>query len=164
MLMPRNFALYINGHQCKKAQKLKINFNDLFLDEVALRKTFIERNTEHNLELEDQKDAFNGIFEEILKKATAIDQTMLGAVKAEHTRLLNSLKHLEKSIVRAEERNHESEIDQLLGLKNKLFPNGIAQERYDNLLNFYTNDPGFIQKLIHAFDPIDFKYNVLLED
>jgi bacillithiol biosynthesis cysteine-adding enzyme BshC len=164
MLMPRNFALYINGHQCKKAQKLKINFKDLFLDEVALRKTFIERNTEHVLDLGEQKDAFNGIFEEILKKATAVDQTMLGAVKAEHTRLLNSLKHLEKRIVRAEERNHESEIDQLLGLKNKLFPNGIAQERYDNLLNFYTNDPAFIQKLFNAFDPLDFKYNVLLED
>jgi bacillithiol biosynthesis cysteine-adding enzyme BshC len=164
MLMPRNFALYINGHQCKKAQKLKINFKDLFLDEVALRKTFVERNSENVLSLEGQKSAFNEIFEEILAKAIAVDQTMSGAVKAEQTRLLNSLKHLEKRILRAEERNHESEIDQLLGLKNKLFPNGIAQERYDNLLNFYINDPGFIQKLFNAFDPMDFKYNVLLEE
>ena len=89
---------------------------------------------------------------------------MHGAVKAEQTRLLNSLKHLEKRIVRAEERNHESEIEQLLTLKNKLFPNGIAQERYDNLLNFYINDPQFIQKLYNAFDPLDFRYNVLLEE
>ena len=164
MLMPRNFALYITGHQCRKAQKLKINFKDLFLDEVALRRTFIERNSTNILNLEDQKLAFNEIFEQILDKAVAVEQTMLGAVKAEQTRLLNSLKQLEKRILRAEERNHESEIEQLLGLKNKLFPNGIAQERYDNLLNFYTNDPAFIEKLFQAFDPLDFRYYVLLEE
>lgn len=164
MLMPRNFALYMNGHQYKKAQKLKIDYKDLFLDDIALRKIFIERNTKHELNLNEQKEAFNAIFDQILAKATEVDQTMHGAVKAEQTRLLNSLKHLEKRIIRAEERNHESEIEQLLTLKNKLFPNGIAQERYDNLLNFYINDPQFIQKLHSAFDPLDFRYNVLLEE
>ncbi|TLU97971.1 bacillithiol biosynthesis cysteine-adding enzyme BshC [Dyadobacter luticola] len=163
MLMPRNFALYLTANQCRKAQKLKIDFKDLFLDEVALRRIFIDRNSEHNLSLEEQKNAFNQVFDQILSKAVDIDQTMYGAVKAEHTRLLNSLKSLEKRLTRAEERNHESEIDQLLGLKNKLFPNGVAQERYDNLLSFYINDPDFIQKLIEAFDPLDFRYNVLLE-
>jgi bacillithiol biosynthesis cysteine-adding enzyme BshC len=163
-LMPRNFALYISGHQSKKAKKLKINYQDLFLDEVALRKIFIERNTERVLDLNDEKVRFEQLFDEILAKAVAVDQTMLGAVKAEQTRLLNSLKHLEKRIVRAEERNHESEIEQLLALKNKLFPNGIAQERYDNLLGFYINDPDFIQKLFNAFNPLDFSYNVILEE
>ena len=164
MLMPRNFALYINGQQSKKAQKLKIQYKDLFLDEVALRKIFIEKNSEHMLSLEDQKAAFNDIFDAILDKATAVDQTMHGAVKAEQQRLLNSLKHLEKRIIKAEERNHESEINQLLSLKNKLFPNGIAQERYDNLLNFYINDPEFIDNLFDVFDPLDFKYNVIIDE
>ncbi len=163
-LMPRNFALYINGHQSKKARKLKISYKDLFLDEVALRKTFIERNSERVLDLNAEKEEFDKVFDAILSKAVAVDQTMLGAVKAEQTRLLNSLKQLEKRIVRAEERNHESEIEQLLGLKNKLFPNGIAQERYDNLLSFYINDPEFIQKLYNAFNPLDFSYNVILEE
>lgn len=163
MLMPRNFALYMTGQQAKKAQKLKIDYKELFLDEIALRKTFIERNTEHVLDLAEQKEAFGAIFDQILAKATEVDPTMFGAVKAEQTRLLNSLKQLEKRIIRAEERNHESEIEQLMTLKNKLFPNGIAQERYDNLLNFYINDPQFIQKLYNAFDPLDFRYNVLLE-
>ena len=164
MLMPRNFGMYIHNQQAKKVQKLKISYKDLFLDEVALRKTFIERNSTHILSLADEKDAFNAVFDAILDKAKAVDQTMHGAVKAEQTRLLNSLKHLEKRIVKAEERNHESEINQLLSLKNKLFPNGIAQERYDNLLNFYVNDPDFIEKLFDLFDPLDYKYNVMIED
>jgi bacillithiol biosynthesis cysteine-adding enzyme BshC len=163
MLIPRNFAMYISSQQKEKAEKLKIDYQDLFLDEVALRRGFVERNTVHTLELNEQKVSFQEIFGEILGKAVAVDKTMEGAVKAEQARLLKSLANLEKRIRRAEERNHESEINQLLGLKNKLFPNGTAQERYDNFLNFYMNDPSFIGKLFEAFDPLDFKYYMLID-
>ncbi|QRR02982.1 bacillithiol biosynthesis cysteine-adding enzyme BshC [Dyadobacter sandarakinus] len=164
MLIPRNFALYLNNKQHQKARKLGIKTEELFLDEVALRKLYIERHSEHQLDLEDQKDAFERVFEEILAKAVAVEPTMHGAVKAEQTRLMHSLRHLEKRISKAEEHHHESAITQLLALKNKLFPNGTAQERYDNLLNFYIDDPRFIDKLFNAFDPLDFRYNVLLEE
>ncbi|TDE12484.1 bacillithiol biosynthesis cysteine-adding enzyme BshC [Dyadobacter psychrotolerans] len=164
MLVPRNFALYINDAQRKKAEKLRINYDDLFLDQVALRRVFVEKNTEKVLSLDEQKSAFEQVFSGILEKAVAVDKTMEGAVKAEQARLINSLENLEKRIRRAEERNHESEIDQLLNLQNKLFPNGTAQERYDNLLSFYVNDSSFIRKFFDAFDPLDFKYNILIDD
>ena len=163
MLIPRNFALYLNECQQKKAEKLKLDPEDLFLDEVALRKTFIQKNTEHKIDLEDQKLAFSEVFENIVKAAVKVDFTMEGAVKAEYTRLLNSLEKLERRIRRAEERNHESEIEQLLRLKNKLFPGGSAQERYDNFLNFYLSDNQFIQKLLSTFDPLCFRYYLLTE-
>lgn len=164
MLIPRNFALYIKASQRKKVEKLKINYEDLFLDQVALRRTFVEKNTEKTLALDDQKNAFLGVFDSILEKAVDVDKTMEGAVKAEQAKLFRSLENLEKRIRKAEERNHESEIDQLLNLKNKLFPNGTAQERYDNFLNFYMDDPTFIRKFFKTFDPLDFKYYILIED
>ena len=164
MLIPRNFSLYINTLQSKKVEKLKIKFEDLFLDQVALRRTFVENNTEKSLTLDDQKTAFQGVFDAILEKAVDVDKTMEGAVKAEQAKLLRSLENLEKRLRKAEERNHESEIDQLLNLQNKLFPNGTAQERYDNFLNFYLDDPSFIRKFFTAFDPLDFKYYILIED
>jgi len=163
MLIPRNFAVYINDLQSQKVEKLGISYEDLFLDQVALRRTFVEKNTEKILSLADQKRSFGQVFEGILEKAVAVDKTMEGAVKAEQARLLKSLENLEKRIRKAEERNHESEIDQLLNLKEKLFPNGTAQERYDNLLSFYVNDPSFIGKLFDTFNPLDFKYNILIE-
>ena len=164
MLIPRNFALYLKDSQRKKVEKLKVNYEDLFLDQVALRRTFVEKNTEKVLDLNDQKASFHGVFDSILKKAVAVDKTMEDAVKAEQTKLLRRLENLEKRIRKAEERNHESEIDQLLSLKNKLFPNGTAQERYDNFLNFYVDDPLFIRKFFDIFDPLDFQYYVLIED
>jgi bacillithiol biosynthesis cysteine-adding enzyme BshC len=164
MLIPRNFAMYITEQQRKKVEKLKISYEDLFLDEVKLRKKFVENNTTKILNLDEEKEAFYALFETILTKAAAIDQSMTGAVKAEETRIRHSFEHLEKRLKRAEERNHESEIDQLLALKYKLFPGKSSQERYDNFLNFYLNDPMFIAKLLKAFKPLDFRYNVLIED
>lgn len=164
MLIPRNFGMYIKASQNNKLQKLNVSHDELFLDQVALRRTFVERNTVNVLSLEEQKLAFTNVFDGILDKALAVDKTMEGAVKAEQARLVKSLKNLEKRIRRAEERNHESEIDQLLNLQNKLFPNGTAQERYDNLLSFYIDDSSFINKLFDAFEPLDFKYFILIED
>ncbi len=163
MLIPRNFAIYVNKHQQQKIEKLDITYQDLFLDEVSLRKTYVESHSRNTLNLDDEKQIFDAMFATILEKAVAIDKTMDGAVKAEQTRLLHLLEHLENRLRKAEERNYASEIDQLLNLKNKLFPGGVAQERYDNLLSFYTKDPDFISNLFKVFDPLDFRYNVLIE-
>lgn len=164
MLIPRNFAMYITGQQRKKVEKLEISYEDLFLDEVTLRKKFVETHSTNILDLDEEKETFYALFETILAKATAIDKSMIGAVKAEETRIRHSFEHLEKRLKKAEERNHESEIDQLLALKYKLFPGKSSQERYDNFLNFYLNDPTFISKLLVAFKPLDFRYNVLIEE
>ena len=164
MLIPRNFAMYVSDQQRKKVEKLGISYEDLFLDEVTLRKSFVESHTENILDLDDEKASFFALFETILNKAMIIDKSMEGAVKAEETRIRHSFEHLEKRLKKAEERNHESEIDQLLNLKYKLFPGKSSQERYDNFLNFYLDDPTFIAKLLNAFDPLDFRYNVLIEE
>jgi bacillithiol biosynthesis cysteine-adding enzyme BshC len=163
LLIPRNFGMYINAAISNKIEKLGISHEDLFMDQVMLRKTYVQKNTKKELSLQEQKSAFLNIFDEVIQKATNVERTMEGAAKAERARLFNALENLEKRIRKAEERNHESEINQLLNVWEKLFPGGTAQERYDNLLNFYINDPSFISKLFAAFEPLEFKYFILSE-
>lgn len=163
MLIPRNFALYITSLPNKKIKKLGLEVRDLFLDEVTLRRSYVAGHSANTLDLNDEKDTFNRMFDSVTQKAAAIDPTMESAVRAEQTRILHLLDHLENRLKKAEERNYASEIEQLLALKNKLFPKGTAQERYDNFLSFYASDASFIQKLFDAFEPLDFRYNVLVE-
>ncbi len=163
MLIPRNFAMYLNKNQTKKIQKLNLALSDLFLDEVSLRKKFVKKATNKSLDLKQETKLLEKLFYGILEKAQAIDITLQGTVEAALTRQKNAFEKLEKRLLKAEERNHQSEIEQLLYLKNKLFPKGTAQERYDNLLNFYMKDPDFIKKLFAALDPLNFKYYMLSE-
>jgi uncharacterized protein YllA (UPF0747 family) len=159
--MPRNFALVINQASQKRIEKLGITVEELFADEVSLRRSYVERNSENSLSLAFEIDDVSEVFERILKKSLAIDQTMKGAVEAEKSKIISSLENLEKRIKKAEERNQETSVTQLLALKHKLFPDGGLQERKENFLNFYLNDKDFIKKLLEVFDPIDYSFNII---
>jgi uncharacterized protein YllA (UPF0747 family) len=74
---------------------------------------------------------------------------------------MHALSNLEKRIKKAEERNHETAIQQLLGVQDKLFPNGSLQERVENFLSFYKNDAQFLEKVKKTFEPLHFVFNII---
>lgn len=161
ILMPRNFALIVNSGLTKKAEKLGVAIDELFDDEVTLRKRFVERNSENSLSLAFEIDEISEVFRRIAIKAQAIDLTLKPVVEAENTKFSNALENLEKRLKKAEERHHETSVTQLLNLREKLFPGGGLQERKENFLNFYLNDPQFLEKLLNTFDPLDFRFNII---
>ncbi len=161
ILMPRNFALVVNGASAKKAEKLGVGIDELFDDDVTLRKRFVEKNSENSLSLAFEIDEISEVFRRIAVKAQAIDLTLKPVVEAENAKFNNALENLEKRLKKAEERHFEASVTQLLHLREKLFPGGGLQERKENFLSFYLNDPSFLQKLFSTFDPLDFRFNIL---
>lgn len=161
-LIPRNFALIVNKANQKKLDKLGITVEELFEDEAVLRRSFVERNSEHSLSLAFEIDDINDVFKRIIYKGVAIDATLQAVIEAEAAKTMKSLDHLEKRLKKAEERNFETSVTQLLHLKEKLFPGGSLQERKENFLNFYLNDNTFIERLMQTFNPLDFRFYVLM--
>jgi len=161
ILLPRNLALVINGGLKKRMDKLGVTVEELYLDDAALKKAFVEKNSENSLSLKDEEGAITQAFAGIILKAKEVDPTLEGAIEAEKAKVLKGLNHLEARIKKAEERKFDTSINQLMGLKEKLFPGGSQQERKDNFLNFYLNDPEFIDKLFSVFDPLDLRFNVV---
>ncbi len=164
ILMPRNFAMYINSATKKRMAKLGMSTAELWNDEQEIKKNYIAKNSEISFDLADEKAEIAAVFEKILQKAIAIDKSMEGAVLAEKQKTINAVESQEKRVKKVEERIHETGIGQLIALKSKLFPNGGPQERSDNFLNFYLNNPEFINQLFDVFDPLDFRFNLLEED
>lgn len=161
ILLPRNLALVVNGGLKKRMDKLGVTVEELYLDDAALKKAFVEKNSENSLTLKSEEDIVSEAFAAIVHKAKEVDPTLEGAIEAEKTKILKSINNLEARIKKAEERKFDTSINQLMGLKEKLFPGGNQQERKDNFLNFYLNGPEFIDKLFEAFDPLDLRFNVV---
>ncbi len=161
LLMPRNFALLINQANKKKMDKLGIYSEELFADEVSLKRKFVEKHSENSLSLAFEIDDISDIFERVLKKSMLIDPTLKAPVEAEKVKIIASLENLEKRLKKAEERNQENHVNQLLALKHKLFPDNGLQERKENFLNFYLNDADILQKLLDSFDPLDYRFNII---
>jgi len=157
-------VLVVNKAQTKKFDKLELSPSDLFLSPNELKSTFVARNAKSSLDLESEKGRIGKIFEEIIEKIKMIDGSLTGYIKAEESKVLKNFDQIEKRLKKAEERNQEMAVNQLMGLKEKLFPNGSLQERHQNFLNFYVNNPQFIEELLEHLDPFDFKFHVLFEE
>lgn len=162
LLMPRNFALVVNGGNAKKYEKLGFAPEELFLEEHELRQLFLERNSDNAIDLASEIAGLEELFNAIAAKASAVDASLTGFVGSEHQKALKSVQNIEKRIKKSEERNQETSIKQVQSLKDRLFPNNTPQERTDNLMNIYLNDEQFIERLLLAFDPLSYNMNVLV--
>jgi bacillithiol biosynthesis cysteine-adding enzyme BshC len=161
ILLPRNLGLAINEGTKKRMEKLGVEAEELFQDDVALKRNFVEKNSENSLSLAEEISQIAASFDQIIKKAAEVDPTLKPAMESEKVKNATSLEHLEKRIKKAEEKKFETSLAQLQSLKEKLFPGGGLQERSENFLNFYLNDPEFIAKISQNFDPLDFKFNII---
>jgi bacillithiol synthase len=159
--MPRNFALIIDHPTKRKFDKTGLELPVLFEPRNFIYNHWVLKNTRHDLTVGKERERVIQMFEELKKRAESIDKTLAPFVAAEGKRATNSLENIEKKMLRAEKRLHQDRLRQIDEVKDNLFPNGSLQERTDNFLNFYQQDPEFISKLIGHFDPFDFSFNVL---
>jgi len=163
ILMPRNFALIIPGHIKRKMGKAGLKITDVFKPEHELLKELAISNANKDIQLNGQKDSILDLFEKIKSKAAEIDPTLAPHVEAQQTITANKLDNIQKKFVRAEKKNQSDRMNQTLDVLHTLFPNGSLQERTDNFLNFFLENPSFIDQLIDYFEPFDFRFNVLID-
>ena len=163
ILMPRNFAMYVPAVAARRIGRLGLTPEELFQDTLKLKRDYVEHHARHTLKFDNENKTVHKALDAILHKAQMVDPTLEKAVLAETKRFANAVTRLEKKMRRAEERNQETGVRQLLAVKNELFPNGGLQERSENFLTFYLSDRQFLTKMLSAFDPFDYRMQLCLE-
>jgi bacillithiol biosynthesis cysteine-adding enzyme BshC len=164
VLMPRNFGMIINQTTAKKAKKLGIADEQLFRSKQQLKTDYLSRTSTHQPSLNDQKQSFSELFETIKIKAELIDQSLGGYIGSEQVKAIKALEHIEKKLKKSLEKNHQTALTQIEGIKDRLFPNGVLQERSENYLNFYFNNTALIQELLDEFEPFKFSFYLFWEE
>ena len=164
VLLPRNFGLVISKTNAKKLSKVGLSTTELFQDTNTLIKRFVESNAESSLSLSEEKAALADVYRQVEEKVLAVDGSLKGFIGAESSKAFKSLENIEKRLKKAEEQKQETAVGQIESLKEKLFPDGGLQERQENLLTYYINNPHFLDELLEVFDPFDLRFNVLSEE
>lgn len=162
ILMPRNFAMVLDTPTVRKFKKTGLEINELFLEKNYLFNHFAVKFSRNKIKLNGEKEAIQNYFQTIRQQAEAFDKTLGPMVGAETQRAIKSLEKIEHKLLRSEKRFQSDKLQQVEAVKDALFPNGSLQERTDNFLNFYLQDPKFIQKLLLHLNPFDFRFTVLL--
>ena len=164
LVLPRNSGLYLSKANAGKLQKLGLTAADLFQDLPALKQQVGQALGQEVVDLAAQQQALAAVFEQVQALAQRLDPSLVKAVAAEGSKAAGQLAGLEKRLVKAAEARHETAYSQLSGLQDKLFPAGALQERTDNVLSIYINNPQFFEQLLEAFDPLALEFTVLEED
>jgi bacillithiol synthase len=156
MLIRRNSAFFLDKGTQDRLQRLDVQLTDLTDNTDVLVKKYVEKQATDPLSMEVEKTALITLFDTILKKAVAVDATLEKAVLAEKTKQFQSLDALEARTLKAEKQKHETSLNQLKAVQQKLFPNGGLQERTDNILPIYLkHGDAFFDVLKAHLNPLE---------
>lgn len=164
-LILRNSVLIIDAGSSKKMEKLGLEVPQLFEDTEELIKEYVTQHADINLALSQQKEQLTKLYEPIENKAVQVDKTLQAVVNAELQKAINGINNIEARLLKAEKQREEVAVNQIRGIKDKLFPNGGLQERHDNmssLLLFYGMD--IIPTLMEHLHPLDKELVVLFDE
>ncbi len=161
ILMPRNFGMIMDHEVNRKFSKTGLELKDLFEEKNYLFNHWVLKHAARNLTVGSERAEIGKIFDQLRERASSLDKSLAPFVAAEGQRALNSLEKIERNLIRAEKRLHDDKFRQIEYVKDALFPGEGLQERSENFLTFYQQDPHFIKKLLDNFDPFDFQFNIL---
>ncbi|MGI4832195.1 MAG: bacillithiol biosynthesis cysteine-adding enzyme BshC [Janthinobacterium lividum] len=164
IVLPRNSALYLSRANAGKLAKLGLSAADSFKPLTELKKQVGASLGQEEVSLAAQQQALAATYEQVQALAQRLDASLVKAVAAEAQKAAAGLASLEKRLAKAAETKHETAYAQLTALKDKLFPGGGLQERTDNILSILVNNPGFIQQLVAAFEPLGLEFAVVQEE
>jgi bacillithiol biosynthesis cysteine-adding enzyme BshC len=162
VLVRRHSVMWLEQDVVRKIEKAGFTPATFFGDTETLVREFILSHASGEVSLRDELADLRRIYDSLATKARIIDPTLEKAVRAEEVKSVSGLEHWEGRLVRAEKQKHETTINQIRSLKQKLFPNNGLQERTENFIPYllkYGN--GFIASLIQQFEPFDPGFLVL---
>lgn len=162
MLLLRNSVLLSTEKQSKKADKLGITWQDLFLKKEKLITAKTSELSTNTFDFEQQKQFLQKQFESLRLIAQQTDKSFIGAVEAQEKKQIKGLQNLEKRLLKAEKKLHREQLERISELQESLFPNGSLQERQVNFAEFYKiagND--LLSKLYENLNPLDQKFTII---
>lgn len=140
VLLPRHFITIADASTYRKIEKLGLQVKDFFKDEKHIIDAFMLKQ-EGVFDLEKEAEALHEVFNTIALRVENIDKSLTGTVAAERQKALNALGLISGKVNKSLKQRSEQEIKQIQNIKNRLFPAGTPQERFDNFLP-YTFDSG----------------------
>lgn len=156
-LVLRHSAMIIDKHSKERMLKFGLTEKDLFKTENELIKNFVKQKDADGTLMQDMQNALEKLYTELGDLAASVDPTLKSPVNAELQKAINGLRNIESKIQRAVKQQNETEINQLKKLKQKLFPEEMLQERYENIFQ-YISKYGFefleiLKENLNGFEP-----------
>jgi bacillithiol biosynthesis cysteine-adding enzyme BshC len=162
MIMLRNMVLVLNDQAQKKIEQLGVEPENVFLPKHDLTRSLVKETAECDISIDKEINQLSILNEELKKKITQVDASLVPAAEAELTRRIKGLKRLEKKMIRVEKRKQKETVQRIEDLYSAVYPVGKVQERFENYSTMYAHwGRSFIDDVKANLDPLDFQMVLL---
>jgi bacillithiol biosynthesis cysteine-adding enzyme BshC len=161
ILLPRNFALILDGPVMKKMSQLNWSVEDVFTNFDTWKKAFVEQQAKLDFSMSEEKEHVSQLFDKKGKEASALEKSLDSAFQAGKVRSLKILDQMGAKLRKAEERRLLVELNRAKAVLDFAAPGSSPQERVVNMMQFYLSNPDLVEDLLACFDPLDFNMMVL---
>jgi bacillithiol biosynthesis cysteine-adding enzyme BshC len=138
LLVLRNSFLLVERQWADKMERAGLEVTDLFKSEEELVNMLVIRDSQQQLNLEQEITEANRYYENLKTLARPVDPTLVQHVEALRARALEPVRELEKKLLKAEKRKFGDQQRQIHALKTTLFPTNGLQERVENFMPWYA--------------------------
>lgn len=138
ILFPRSSATILEARQLSIIDKYKLSVSDFTYDENILVEKVIKQISEFNFDelfTKSELDIKNSL-NELKEKLLTVDESLSQPVEKSIGRIDQTLQILKDKSKSAEERKHQTVINQLQKVRNVVNPNNSLQERELNFIYF----------------------------
>lgn len=154
ILVPRNFVMLFDSGTLGRIEKLGFKPADLFRSEKELVDDVVEK-TSGSFDLEAEKKELQLLFETITQKVSHVDKSLAGATQAEFQKAANGLDALSGKVNKSLKQKSETGINQVKNIRQKLFPENIPQERFENFSAYFLKEgPAFMDALFEQSEAL----------
>ncbi len=165
MLVRRNSALIISQKFKKTTAKLNLDAVDFFMSNDEIIKLFLKSESNEDFDLKIEHDELEQFFKNLSLKARRADPSLEQFTLAEGAKLLKSLKSISDKINRAAKQKNEVDINRIRKIKERLFPKGKLQERYDNFIPYYLRyGKKWFEDLLEVMEPLNKNFLIIEEN
>ena len=161
MLQLRYSGLNMNSNSLTKWTKLRFNLSDLFSKLESLKKSYVEKHDEE-IDFTEIDQELNKLYQMIQDKASSVNDSLHGYIAGEEKRAEKSLGNIKGRILKLQKQQYETQLNQIEKIKNLYFPNGILQERQQNIIEVLSKNPNYIEQLLNNMNTTKDQFNIML--
>ena len=165
LLSVRNSVLWIDTVNSKKIAKTELLLEDLFHDAEELKRQYVLRNQNAELDMNDVERSFTELSEILTEKVISVDPGLEKFIASELVKMEKQIAFVKDKIYKSVKWRHDQSLVVIDQIKTKLFPNNGLQERSTNLFQLCAGGKvdERIAQLHEIIDPFEKDFIVVRE-
>ena len=159
VIIPRDSVLIISSKFSSIIKKYGLDKEDIFNGKNYMERKALGVLNDKDKNFSSEISMIKDQFELIAEKYKLVDKTMSPHVLSNSKKIEKMLSQIEKRFFKSQKDRNTVLVSKINDLDNSAFPEGVPQERKENILTFYSST--FIEDLHRLLDPMQLKFKIV---